>query len=98
MTTVIFTLLATFVVGPFLFIEQGWAISTLWNWFVAPLGAPQIGIATAIGISLTAAVIRMKGSEKSPERTRRESIERLVGIFLVPLVGVGLGWIVKQFV
>lgn len=98
MTKVIATILAIFVVGPLLFIEQGWAISTLWNWFVAPLGAPQIGIATAIGISLTVAVIRMKGSAKSPERTRRQSIENLAGIFLVPLVGVGLGWIVKQYV
>lgn len=96
MTTALFTLLATLIVGPFIFIEQGWAISVLWNWFVAPLGAPQIGIATAIGISLTVGLIRMKGA-KSPERTRRESIEHLIGLVLIPLVGVGIGWIVLQF-
>lgn len=91
------TIVAIFIVGPLLFIEQGWAISTLWNWFIAPLGAPQIGIATALGVSLTASLLSFKGREYEDKRTPREKIERLVGFFLVPLVGVGIGWIVLQF-
>lgn len=97
MTTILTTLFTVFIVGPILLIEQGWAISTLWNWFIAPLGAPTIGIATALGISLTVSLMRMKGTRKEQEPTRKERLERLVGLFLVPLVGVGIGWIVLQF-
>ena len=73
------TIFAVFVAGPILFFIQGWSISTLWNWFIAPLGTPQIGIATALGIS------------------RRQRLERLIGYFLVPVIGVGIGWVVLQF-
>ncbi len=86
-----------FVVGPILFIIQGWSISTLWNWFIAPLGVPQIGVATALGISLTTSLLRFKGRESEEKRTHRERLERLVGFFLVPVIGVGIGWIVLQF-
>ena len=40
MSKIIFNLITIFVIAPLLFIEQGWAISTLWSWFVVPLGAP----------------------------------------------------------
>ena len=91
------TIFAVFVAGPILFFIQGWAISTLWNWFIAPIGAPQIGIATALGISLTAAVIRFKGTKSDDNISRRQRLERLIGYFLVPVVGVGIGWVVLQF-
>lgn len=91
------TLFAVFIAGPILFTLQGWSISTLWNWFIAPLGAPQIGIATALGISLTAAVIRFKGAKNDESTSPRERIERLIGYFLTPVIGVGIGWIVLQF-
>lgn len=31
---------------------RGYVLTDLWGWFVVPLGAPQIGITAAIGLSL----------------------------------------------
>lgn len=90
-------ILAAIVVGPLLFLLQGWSISTLWNWFIAPLGAPEIGIATALGISLTAGVLRFKGTRNDDNVSRKERLERVVGYFLVPVIAVGIGWVVLQF-
>lgn len=97
MRSIYVTLFAIFVAGPILFFIQGWSVSTLWNWFIAPLGAPQIGIATALGISLTVSVIRFKGTKSEDATSSRERLERLIGFFLTPIIGVGIGWVVLQF-
>ena len=91
----IITIVATLVLIPLLMIEQGWAISTLWDWFIVPLGAPAIGIATAIGASIIVGVARMKHDYEDDRPDRK--FERLVYSFLTPLVAVSIGWIVKQF-
>ena len=38
-------------------ILQGFVISKLWFWFIAPLGIVNIGIAQAIGISLIVSLL-----------------------------------------
>lgn len=90
-------LVALTLILPLLIAEQGWAISTLWAWFLVPLGAPAIGIAAAAGIAVTISAIRMKGARNEPERTTRQSIEYLVGLFIAPVMYVGVGWVVTHF-
>lgn len=87
------TILGILVIA-LLVVEQGWAISTLWGWFIVPLGAPSIGVAVAIGIAITASTIRRR-YHKTPDEERYKS---LAYGFIHPLLCVGIGWIAKQFV
>ncbi len=63
------------------------AVMLLWNWFVAPLGLPQIGIARAYGIFLFAGLFRQYGEEK----------ENVSATFLIPAFAMLLGYIVKAW-
>lgn len=79
---------------PLLFIEQGWAISTLWGWFLVPLGVPAIGIAASIGIAITLSVLVSRYRKTDDD----DKWGVLLYAFVRPLVLVFIGWIVKQFV
>lgn len=75
-------------------IEQGWVLSILWGWFAVPLGAPAISIPGAIGMAILLSTMLMR-------RRREESDEPWYEAFVFhatkPLVALGIGWIVKQF-
>ncbi len=83
------------ILGPLSAIWFGLALSTLWGWFLAPLGLPAINIPTAIGISLIATLLtrsyRIEPSED--DASKRASLA-----FLFPMFAAILGFIVKQFV
>lgn len=76
-------------------IEQGWAISTLWGWFLVPLGLPEIGIAMAIGVAATASAIKSRALRNKSDKS--DAWKDIVAIALQPLVCVTVGWIAKQF-
>jgi hypothetical protein len=91
------TVIAFIVAVPLLLIETGWAISTLWNWFVHPLGLPSIGIVTGIGFSVLFAAIRARPFKNDKDSTIDENIKYLIGIYLFPLASVAIGWIALKF-
>lgn len=74
---------------------RGLVLSIMWGWFIVPLGAPEIGVALAIGIAGTIGMIthKMDGGEKPEGQATKE----MVMLFTVPLILLGLGWIVHQF-
>jgi hypothetical protein len=89
-------------------IFSGYAVSTLWEWFVVPLGVPSIGLFHAIGlvvlgtvftmgITQVLAILNMNTSENvSPEEsyTRLNVVLGFVGIML-PAIALGSGYICK---
>lgn len=75
-----------------LVIQQAWAISVLWGWFIVPLGLPVIGTAAAVGISVTVSVIR--GRRKGPDE---EGWRAITMSALQPWFCLAIGWIAKQF-
>ena len=81
---------------------NGWTLSVLWGWFVAPLfGIPNISIAAAIGLVLTIQLlIRVDYDEdRYKDKTVAELSDVVIGKALIgPFVTIGLGWIVKQFI
>ena len=91
-TTIIATPFAIALIG-LLVIQQAWAISVLWGWFIVPLGLPAIGIAAAIGISVTMSA--MRGHRKGPDDKGWKSIAMAV---LHPWFFLAIGWIAKQYV
>lgn len=85
---------------PFTIAVRGWALASLWLWFVVPLGVPNISTVHAYGLSV---LISLFGSSfAKPESTQvksRESviIGHLITAFATPMFAVGMGWIVKQW-
>lgn len=76
-----------------LMIEQGWAISVLWAWFIVPLGVQALSIPAAIGVGITISMMHVKKGNKEDG----EWYETIGFAVLKPLLAVGIGWIVKQF-
>jgi hypothetical protein len=79
-------------------VPYGWAIKTLWGWFVVPaFGIPDITLPTAIGITFLLSVLLPRAgdeyaSEKRKEEGRYAVIANMIAhLFLTPLIAVGLG-------
>jgi hypothetical protein len=71
----------------------GWAVSTLWGWFVVPLGVPAVNIWEAAGLFTLARFLTHDDRDRAepPKRTAKERNLRLVSILLAPLLLVALG-------
>lgn len=67
---------------------SGYTAKTLWGWFVVPLGVPQIGLAHAIGLSLTLTAFRSRTTEPKDESS---AITLALVAVVVPLVTLALG-------
>jgi len=46
---------------------QAYVTSTIWGWFMVPLGVPAIGLWHAAGLGILVHVIRGKGGQKPPK-------------------------------
>ena len=87
---VLIIIAAVIVLIPLMSIYYGWAFSTLWNWFIVPLGVAEIGIAHAIGIStLFGLLISAKANQ--PDKNLYLTIS------LTPIFAVLYGLVVKSF-
>lgn len=87
------------LIMPIGFVLKGWALSTLWGWFIVPVfQAPALSIPAAIGANLIAAFLT---KQVMPEDQSKKPDERLVQsigyVLLAPPVFVLVGWIVKQW-
>lgn len=99
---IVFTLLAV-VVGT---IANGWALSTLWGWFIVPLfGLPALSIPYALGISTIAGfLLSANNTSKSDSKSNGDRelstlfAELIALVVLRPAFAVLMGWIILQFV
>jgi ACR3 family arsenite efflux pump ArsB len=74
---------------------NGWAISVLWNWFMMPyLHFPALNVLPAMGVALT---VGMMTKTPNVATEKQEWYERLIGVFIGPLVAIGLGWLLRLF-
>ena len=74
-------------------------ISTIWGWFIVPLGAPVIGMAQAYGISLILAYITVRSTpDFKTDILRTMSLSERVGKSIGINVGILLiGWVGTLF-
>lgn len=94
-------LISTMIVG---IVLRGWVLSTLWGWFLVPLGAVEIGIAAALGISiiigmftthLTHDTVKVKLND---QRTLPDLFATIVSKSIGgPLISLLFGWIILLF-
>lgn len=81
---------------------HGWALRCLWNWFLAPLGAPEIGLVHAVGVTLpvqalTSHLQPYQAEEDKPDEPEAKRIVRMWAPALRPLILVGFGAVVRLF-
>lgn len=76
---------------------RAWVFTILWGWFLVPLGAPEVSIPTAIGISL---ILNLFMQHLAKEETKDKNLIAEVGLRAIgaPVVTLILGWIVTLFV
>jgi hypothetical protein len=81
-------------------IIDGWALSTLWGWFVVPLfKLPALPIFYAMGLGLIASALHPTVSVNDKDRTTVEKVGVFVArIFVLPVFLVFIGWIIQMFI
>ena len=79
-----------------------WAFSTLFGWFLVPLGLPPVGMAHAYGLMLVASFLKMRPKDididgENKSKTTAETVTRIALYTIFYLVAVGMGWITILF-
>lgn len=75
-------------------VYYAFVLSTLWAWFVVPLGVAKIGMAHAYGLSLIPTTILGTRGLYAPEDKRKESA---IAALLFPVAALLFGWIALCF-
>lgn len=98
---IIFSLVVLIVVGTLM---NGWALSTIWNWFMVPIFVlPSLTLWQAMGVSMVFELFtgtnrtKKKDSDTSGKTYTGALVESLALVILVPLASVVAAWIVLQF-
>lgn len=91
------SLILDFTAMPLLY---GWAIVTLWRWFVvAQFGVKPLPLAAAIGLDLIVSLLTAHGFlRKKAEYTATEYTTAIIGKALLPLYALMIGWLVLKVV
>ena len=83
-------------------IVSGWVLSILWGWFVVPLfSLPHLSIPYAIGLGTVVSMFKntnMDFKKENDESSVMQAVRLIFKLFIPPLVALGIGWIVLQFV
>ncbi len=77
---------------------SAFTVSTLWGWFLVPLGLPVIGMAHAYGLGLLACYITGTTSLASTvAKQDKGAYEGIVTVLLVPCLVLLFGYVAHSF-
>lgn len=105
-TLVIASVIVGFVVGTGLLVAlgavlNGWALSILWGWFIAPLfGLPTLSVPAAIGLALVVTFLTKHYEDVAKDETKKpaEKFAMACGVLVMkPAFAVAIGWVVTKF-
>lgn len=81
---------------------RGLALHLLWGWFLTPtFQIPSPSIPMCIGITVTViSLFPARALDERPKPEYREGVkwEHLAHYYFSPILAIGIGWIVRQFV
>lgn len=91
---------------PVSYLLNGWVLSILWGWFVVPYfeWAPILTVGQAIGVAMVVGFLTYhmgtKGCRDDRDQAEKtiDVLSSIIGWILHPLITLGVGWIVHQFV
>ena len=84
-------------------IYSGYAVQTLWHWFIVPLGMSELVLAHALGITLCASYLThhldMKRftDKKTEDEEVAEKVHQLVFWIIKPSFALAFGWLYHYF-
>lgn len=94
-------ILVALVIGTILStVVNGWALMTLWGWFIVPVfELPSLTIVQAIGVAMVISFLTKHTiPSMQQKRSTSEAISFLIGSsFLLPAVTVAVGFVVHLF-
>jgi len=92
--TTFLTLIGALALAPVNAILDGWAIATIWRWFIVQaFGVPTLSMPQAIGLGLMVRYLTYRYTGKDD----RETSDQIVAALAVPVLYVLLGWTVTLF-
>ena len=84
------------VLIPVSVVLDGWALSVVWNWFAAPyLHTPGLAVVPAIGVRLVASLLQRYNAADYDIKDKWY-VAYLRGV-AIPLLAVGMGWVLRLF-
>lgn len=76
-------------------IFKGWVLTVSWAWFVIPVfHLPELSTVQAIGVCMVAQLIIPTAI---PKTDKDKAVENMLYPWLVPVLALGIGWVVKSF-
>jgi len=76
---------------------KGLVLVKLWSWFIVPVfGLPILSTPQAIGISLVIQYF-VGVNNGTKDNTREEKVKGIINLFLMPIIALLLGFVVKLF-
>ena len=78
---------------------NAWALKVLWGWFVAPVfELPNLGLFEAMGLScIVSFLIASTKQDEEDEKEASAWVKAFTLAVIRPLLAVGMGWIIVQF-
>lgn len=78
---------------------SGFTVSTLWGWFVVPLGMQAIGVAHGVGLSVFISYFGLNGYQMwvKKQTDKRSEIAKTAYAFSIPATSLFIGWVVTLF-
>ena len=77
---------------------KGYVLTILWSWFVVPtFELPSLAIAPAIGLSLLVSFLTHQSDASRDQKDAGAFSRAFAHSLLTPLVVLGVGWVVHQF-
>jgi len=87
--------LATFIIAVFGIILKGIVLSSMWQWFIVPLGVLPITTAQAVGLSVITFVLL--GKYESSDKSEEEQLKQAITVVVAVLMMWGFGAIANLF-
>lgn len=77
---------------------SGYALSVMWSWFMVPtFGLPNLSIPAALGLCLVVRYMTMERRKTKEDGEKLKPGERTAESFAIPLLFLGVGWVIQQW-
>lgn len=92
------------VMLPFIIVLDGWALSLMWGWFVAPVtGWAAIGVWEAAGLMAIKPIFSYRRSASDEKIEKEEGalhsiMSKVVTSVLATMLSLGIGWVLHLLV
>jgi hypothetical protein len=85
-----------FAIGAMAALWRGWVLATIWGWFLVPMGAPALGVLSAIAIALIAGFLTHQPDTSAQAEDRGTGYTIMYAI-MHPLITLIVAFVLKLF-